>query len=70
MLLEIDEFDKGERLKLNYGHTFGHAYEAALGYKLNLNHGEAVILGIKTVLNFSYKKNILKEPPFILGLFL
>ena len=30
---------------LNFGHTFGHAYEAALKYSKKLNHGEAVILG-------------------------
>ena len=27
--IEIDEFDRGERLLLNLGHTFGHAIEGA-----------------------------------------
>ena len=46
---------------LNFGHTFAHAYEAGLGYSRKLNHGEAVILGIKTALNFSLRENILSK---------
>lgn len=41
-----DEFEtKGERMILNYGHTFGHGVEGALKYK-KLVHGEAVALGM------------------------
>ena len=41
-----DEFEtRGERMILNYGHTFGHGVEGALGYK-KLVHGEAVALGM------------------------
>jgi 3-dehydroquinate synthetase len=29
-ILSRDEFDKGERKFLNYGHTFGHALESVL----------------------------------------
>jgi 3-dehydroquinate synthase len=36
---------KGERMILNYGHTFGHGFEQALGYK-HLRHGEAVSIGM------------------------
>ncbi len=40
-----DEFDvKGERALLNLGHTFGHAVEAASGFKLL--HGEGVAFGL------------------------
>jgi 3-dehydroquinate synthase len=42
--IETDEFDKGERLLLNFGHTFGHALEGASHYKIS--HGVAVGLGI------------------------
>ena len=36
---------KGERAKLNLGHTFGHAIEKLTGYGTWL-HGEAVAVGI------------------------
>lgn len=40
-----DETEKGDRALLNYGHTFGHAIEAHLGYGQWL-HGEAVAVGM------------------------
>jgi len=41
-----DEFEtKGERAILNYGHTFAHGIEGALGYH-GLVHGEAVAIGM------------------------
>ena len=60
-VVEKDEKEKGLRKTLNFGHTFAHAYEASLGYSKRLNHGEAVILGMKTALNFSFKNNLLKN---------
>ena len=36
-----DEREQGLRAILNFGHTFGHAIEAATGYEMYL-HGEAV----------------------------
>lgn len=39
-----DEFDRGARMKLNLGHTFGHGVEAASDYQLS--HGKAVAIGI------------------------
>ncbi|MDQ3286840.1 MAG: 3-dehydroquinate synthase [Pseudomonadota bacterium] len=45
-----DPFERGERALLNFGHTFGHAIEAEQGYagsgRDNLNHGEAVSVGM------------------------
>lgn len=38
-----DEFDTGERQKLNLGHTVGHAVEALSGY--TVSHGKAVAIG-------------------------
>ena len=64
-IVEKDEKEKNLRKVLNFGHTFAHAYEAALGYSKVLNHGEAVILGMKTALNFSLKKNFLKKDVYI-----
>lgn len=42
--IEVDEHDKKERLLLNYGHTFGHAVEAATGF--GIAHGLAVGMGV------------------------
>jgi 3-dehydroquinate synthase len=42
--IEQDEFDKGVRNILNYGHTFGHAYESVTNYAIP--HGIAVLLGM------------------------
>lgn len=39
-----DEFDRGSRQFLNYGHTFGHAVEKCSGYEIP--HGEAVAIGM------------------------
>lgn len=43
-----DERDRGRRQILNFGHTLGHALEAASGYELL--HGEAVALGMRAAL--------------------
>jgi 3-dehydroquinate synthase len=40
-----DEREQGMRALLNLGHTFGHALEAAQGYR-GLLHGEAVAVGL------------------------
>ncbi len=46
-IVEQDETDKkGKRVILNFGHTTGHALEAASGYKQNYAHGYAVALGM------------------------
>jgi 3-dehydroquinate synthase len=45
-VVEQDEREvSGLRAALNYGHTFGHAYETAAGYG-RLLHGEAVAIGM------------------------
>ena len=58
-VVETDEKEMSIRKILNFGHTFAHAYEATLGYSKKLNHGEAVILGIKTAAKFSLLNDIL-----------
>tara|TARA_X000000368_G_scaffold181122_1_gene142995 strand:+ start:41 stop:1147 length:1107 start_codon:yes stop_codon:yes gene_type:complete len=63
-IVEKDEKETGLRKVLNFGHTFAHAYEAGLGYSHKLNHGEAVILGMKTALSFSLKENILNKSEY------
>jgi 3-dehydroquinate synthase len=44
-IVERDELDTGERMLLNFGHSFGHAIEKLGGYR-RYNHGEAVALGM------------------------
>jgi 3-dehydroquinate synthase len=41
-----DEREAGSRAVLNYGHTIGHALEAAAGFGNRLLHGEAVAVGM------------------------
>jgi 3-dehydroquinate synthase len=45
-VIEADEFDRGPRLLLNYGHTFGHAFESVTDFAIP--HGIAVVLGMLT----------------------
>jgi 3-dehydroquinate synthase len=49
-----DPFEKGERKKLNFGHTFGHAIESYYLEKgTPILHGEAVFMGIIIESEFS-----------------
>ena len=64
-VVEKDEKEKNFRKVLNFGHTFAHAYEASLNYSKKLNHGEAVLLGIKSAVDFSYKNKILNKKDYI-----
>lgn len=45
-LVSIDERDVGVRHYLNYGHTLGHALEAASGYGGAYSHGAAIAVGM------------------------
>ena len=44
-IVEEDEFEQSTRKHLNFGHTFGHAIEAACGFG-KLSHGESVMIGM------------------------
>jgi 3-dehydroquinate synthase len=44
-VVQRDEQEQGERMLLNFGHTFGHAIETEQGYG-GLLHGEAVAIGM------------------------
>ena len=65
-VVETDEKEMNIRKILNFGHTFAHAYEATLEYSKKLNHGEAVILGIRTAIKFSLLNKILNIKEFAL----
>ncbi len=53
-LVGRDERDFGERALLNFGHTIGHAIEAAGGFGV-YGHGEAVALGLRAALWLSVR---------------
>lgn len=57
-----DPYEKGIRKVLNFGHTIGHAIESfALDNKLDILHGEAVLLGMYYESKLSSKLNILDK---------
>ena len=64
IIVEQDEKEKNLRKILNFGHTFAHAYEASLDYSKKLNHGEAVILGMNSALNFSLTNKLIKKTDY------
>lgn len=56
-IVNRDETEKGERRKLNFGHTFGHAIEKTI----KMPHGEAVSLGMVLAASLSVKKGHLSQ---------
>jgi 3-dehydroquinate synthase len=52
-----DETETGERRKLNFGHTFGHAIEKTL----KLPHGEAISIGMVVAAALSVKRGLLSQ---------
>jgi 3-dehydroquinate synthase len=60
-----DPLEKGERALLNLGHTFGHAIETEQGYGApgndNLNHGEAVAVGMVLAARLSARLGMSSE---------
>jgi len=56
-----DEREEGVRAILNFGHTFGHAIEAATAYEAYL-HGEAVGLGMIMAADLSHRLGFVDAP--------
>jgi 3-dehydroquinate synthetase len=54
-----DEREQNLRAILNFGHTFGHAIEAATGYETYL-HGEAVGLGMLIAVDLSHRLGLIE----------
>lgn len=57
-IVKRDEKEKGERMILNYGHTYGHAIERISNY--TLLHGYAISLGMVIANKLAVKKDMLK----------
>jgi shikimate kinase / 3-dehydroquinate synthase len=55
-VVSIDERDHGQRAVLNYGHTVGHALEAAAGFGERLLHGEALAVGMSAAGRLSIRE--------------
>jgi len=58
-VIEVDEYDRGVRNTLNYGHTFGHALEALTQHEVP--HGIAVVWGMDLVNYLAFRMGRLPE---------
>lgn len=63
-VVQKDEFEKGERRLLNFGHTIGHALEN----KYELMHGQAISIGITYACHISEKLTGFKETERVVAL--
>ncbi len=50
--VKSDEYDKGDRMLLNFGHTIGHALEKKVGFG-NISHGDAIAIGMAEITRIS-----------------
>ena len=55
-IVQRDEFDTGDRMLLNLGHTIGHAIEKLSNFKIS--HGFAVAIGMAIDTRAAFKKNL------------
>ncbi|MGL5207504.1 MAG: 3-dehydroquinate synthase [Acidaminococcaceae bacterium] len=59
-IVEMDEFDTGERMLLNFGHTIGHAVEKYYNYD-TYTHGEGVGIGMLALTEQTEKLGITEK---------
>ncbi|HRU39581.1 MAG TPA: 3-dehydroquinate synthase, partial [Candidatus Goldiibacteriota bacterium] len=57
LVVSKDEKESGLRAILNYGHTVGHAIEAAGGYS-SIKHGQAIVMGMIIAARMAYKMGV------------
>ena len=57
-IVERDFREQGLRMKLNFGHTIGHAIEAASGLG-QIRHGEAISTGMVLAMSISVAKGMM-----------
>lgn len=58
-VVEKDPYEEGERTKLNFGHTFGHAFELITNYAYL--HGECVALGMVAAIRLAHRLSMISE---------
>ena len=61
--IEVDEFDRGVRNIFNYGHSFGHAIEAATNF--GVPHGIAVSMGMDMANRIAVMRGLLAEQHYL-----
>lgn len=61
-VVSLDEYDKKNvRIVLNFGHTAGHALEAASSFSHQYTHGEAVAIGMLVACDIAACLGVLKD---------
>ena len=61
-IVQADELDKkGIRIILNFGHTAGHALEAASSYSRLYTHGEGVAIGMLVACDIAKEMGVLRD---------
>lgn len=61
--IEVDEFDRGVRNIFNYGHSFGHAIEAATDF--GVPHGIAVTMGMDMANRIAVLRGLISEENYL-----
>jgi len=61
-VIEEDEYERGLRRILNYGHTFGHSLEAITHH--GIPHGMAIAWGMDLVNFIAWRKSLITEQQF------
>ena len=59
-IVSLDEKENNLRAILNFGHTFGHVFEAETNYSDEIIHGEAVAIGMVLAAKMSIELNLLE----------
>lgn len=59
-VVEIDEFEKYERMMLNFGHTLGHSIEKIMNFT-GISHGQAVAIGMSLITKNPEVKEVLDK---------
>ncbi|HEY8424709.1 MAG TPA: 3-dehydroquinate synthase [Limnochordales bacterium] len=64
LVVSEDPTERGRRVVLNFGHTTGHALEAAGGFE-RWSHGEAVAIGMVTAAMLSARLGLLRDASLV-----